>query len=201
MAYCHCEQTEAAKFVRDIRARRVARCVRRRGSIKRARSLRRDAKIHQKTFGTSGRKSGCVSRRHAARTGRRGRSFLRTIDSARGQRVGPQRDRARPPTKNGRPTGHAAPRRRAASTARLGALLAALPAAAARPYLGAWVRNDSLAPTLTAAPEHHYEPHRPRQSPRWAVPFPSVMATPATTCPGAAIDAIHLETRRQEKGR
>ena len=48
--------------------------IRRRGSIKMgSRSLRRDAKIHQKTFGTSGRKSGCVSRRHAARTGRRGR--------------------------------------------------------------------------------------------------------------------------------
>ena len=72
-----------------------------------------------------------------------------------------------------------APRRRAASTARLGALLAALPAAAARPYLGshlvalgalpaaaarpylgAWVRNDSLAPTfdrrlLSYAPHFH----------------------------------------------
>ena len=72
-----------------------------------------------------------------------------------------------------------APRRRAASTVRLGALLAALPAAAARPYLGshlvalgalpaaaarpylgAWVRNDSLAPTfdrrlLSYAPHFH----------------------------------------------
>ena len=53
-----------------------------------------------------------------------------------------------------------APRRRAASTVRLGAMLAALPAAAARPYLGAWVRNDSLAPTfdrrlLSYAPHFH----------------------------------------------
>ena len=53
-----------------------------------------------------------------------------------------------------------APRRRDASTVRLGALLAALPAAAARPYLGAWVRNDSLAPTfdrrlLSYAPHFH----------------------------------------------
>ena len=54
-----------------------------------------------------------------------------------------------------------APRRRGASTVRLGAMmLAALPAAAARPYLGAWVRNDSLAPTfdrrlLSYAPHFH----------------------------------------------
>ena len=39
-------------------------------------------------------------------------------------------------------------------------MLAALPAAAARPYLGAWVRNDSLAPTfdrrlLSYAPHFH----------------------------------------------
>ena len=86
--------------------------------------------------------------------------LLRTIDSARGQRVGPQRDRwARPPKMAGQPAMRA-PRRRAASTARLGALLAALPAAAARPYLGAWVRNDSLAPTfdrrlLSYAPHFH----------------------------------------------
>ena len=38
--------------------------------------------------------------------------------------------------------------------------LGALPAAAARPYLGAWVRNDSLAPTfdrrlLSYAPHFH----------------------------------------------
>ena len=86
--------------------------------------------------------------------------LLRTIDSARGQRVGPKRDRwARPPKMAGQPAMRA-PRRRAASTARLGALLAALPAAAARPYLGAWVRNDSLAPTfdrrlLSYAPHFH----------------------------------------------
>ena len=105
--------------------------------------------------------------------------LLRTIDSARGQRVGPRRDRwARPPKMAGQPAMRA-PRRRAASTARLGALLAALPAAAARPYLGshlvalgalpaaaarpylgAWVRNDSLAPTfdrrlLSYAPHFH----------------------------------------------
>ena len=86
--------------------------------------------------------------------------LLRTIDSARGQRVGPQRDRwARPPKMAGQPAMRA-PRRRAASTVRLGAMLAALPAAAARPYLGAWVRNDSLAPTfdrrlLSYAPHFH----------------------------------------------
>ena len=86
--------------------------------------------------------------------------LLRTIDSARGQRVGPQRDRwARPPKMAGQPAMRA-PRRRAASTARLGAMLVALPAAAARPYLGAWVRNDSLAPTfdrrlLSYAPHFH----------------------------------------------
>ena len=106
--------------------------------------------------------------------------LLRTIDSARGQRVGPQRDRwARPPKMAGQPAMRA-PRRRAASTVRLGAMmlaalpaaaarpylgshlvaLGALPAAAARPYLGAWVRNDSLAPTfdrrlLSYAPHFH----------------------------------------------
>ena len=86
--------------------------------------------------------------------------LLRTIDSARGQRVGPKRDRwARPPKMAGQPAMRA-PRRRAASTARLGAMLAALPAATARPYLGAWVRNDSLAPTfdrrlLSYAPHFH----------------------------------------------
>ena len=79
-----------------------------------SRSLRRDAKIHQKTFGTSGRKSGCVSRRHAARTGRRGR---RTPPDHRFGPWAARRPAARPlgpPTKNGRPTGHAsaaAPRR------------------------------------------------------------------------------------------
>ena len=79
-----------------------------------SRSLRRDAKIHQKTFGTSGRKSGCVSRRHAARTGRRGR---RTPPDHRFGPWAARRPAARPlgpPTKNGRPTGRAsaaAPRR------------------------------------------------------------------------------------------
>ena len=113
------------------------------------------------------RARGCVSRRHAARTGRRGRKFLRTIDSARGQRVGPKRD-ARPARKMAGQPAMRAPRRRA-TTARLGALLAALPAAAARPT-SAWIAQRLLrwkptARLLSSGAPLPRVPQRPFPSP------------------------------------
>ena len=150
-------QTEAAKFVRGIRLRSLyavevplrglsVATTRRQNSSKLLAHQAAKAVVY--LAGTQPELDGAAA------------GLLRTIDSARGQRVGPRRDRwARPPKMAGQPAMRA-PRRRAASTARLGALLAALPAAAARPYLGAWVRNDSLAPTfdrrlLSYAPHFH----------------------------------------------
>ena len=150
--------------------------------------------------------------------------LLRTIDSARGQRVGPKRDRwARPPKMAGQPAMRAprAPRRIDGAARRA----AGRAAAAARPYLGctssrstlgAWVRNDSLAPTfdrrlLSYAPHfHEAQMGRNRKydtghdtSWRWAwfacrVPFsPAAWALPSPARPAGSSRECPPERHRR----